>query len=324
MERDLELLENLSEKKTDLKNKKLTNKKFEFKLQGKNFFLTYPQCDMLREEAYNRLKEVCDIEFICVGQEHHQDGARHLHVFLTSRKKLTIRNQKFFDIGGYHGNYQTCRDSDDVMKYVTKDDLHPFRFGMYVGNKQSNVQKIAIQNKILLSKPLHELVDEGEVSLHNYTKLDNAIKSYNLAKIVVQDYQPRTCYWIWGATGIGKSRYVRTTYPGSHYSKPMNKWWDGYNQEKIILIDDFDLKGECLGHYLKIWADCYSFVGEVKGATIKPVFDTMIITSQYLPKDIWCQGNDSHKWDHELVKAVQRRFKLCTIHDGELEELDWE
>ena len=72
----------------------------------------------------------------------------------------------------------------------------------------------------------------------------------------------------------------------------MNKWWDGYENHKVILIDDFDLKGECLGHYMKIWADCYSFTAEVKGSTIKPIYDCFFVTSQYLPRDIWCQGND--------------------------------
>jgi len=316
---ELELIEN----KINKKSQKLTNKK-EFKLQGKNFFLTYPQCELTREQALECLQDIVDIQYACIGQELHIDGARHLHILVSSKKKLTVRNQKFFDLLGHHGNYQTARDSDDVRKYVMKEDLHPLEHGQYIGNNQSHVQKIAMENKILLSKPLHELVDTGEVSLHNYTKLSNAINQYKLDKVEVKDYQPRRCLWIYGDTGIGKSRYVRTTYPQLHYSKAMNKWWDGYKQETVVLIDDFDSMGACLGHYLKIWADCYSFNAEVKGATIVPVFDTLIITSQYLPKDIWATGQNNSKMDWELVKAIQRRFIKCTVEAGILIEMEWD
>jgi len=130
---------------------------------------------------------------------------------------------------------------------------------------------------------------------------------------------PKDCIWITGAPGIGKSRYVRDNFD-KVYLKPQNKWWDGYKQETVILLDDFDLGGHFLGHYLKIWGDCYPFNAEIKGSTCVPVYDKFFITSNYLPSDIFCQGNDISRHDPMIVEAITRRFKLMTVKDGVLIE----
>lgn len=286
------------------------------RMQGKNFFLTYPQCPLMKEEMASELSHKADIVYLLIARELHQDGQPHLHVLLSSKDKLRISNANFFDVLGYHGNYQTARKTDDVRQYIMKSDQDPYESGLYLSNKQSEVQKRAIDNKIVLETPLPKLVDQGIVSIYSYKLLRESKMLYTLDSIDVPEYMPKTCLWIYGSTGIGKSRYVRTNYPGQFYEKSMNKWWDGYTGQKIVLLDDFDKKGECMGHNLKIWADCYSFTAEVKGGTIKPYIDMFVITSQYTPKEIFCQGNDESKWDLELVYAIQRRFKLVTIGNG--------
>lgn len=289
-----------------------------FRLQGKNFFLTYPKCTLEKDVAMTLIKAKNETTYVAIASELHLDGTSHLHILICMKQKKNISNPLYFDLNTFHGNYQVARDSDDVLTYIKKSDKNLLESGSYVGNNPSKVQKIAIQNKLLLSKPLHELVDEGSLSLFNYKQIKESIDNYNLDKIKVPDYIPKECYWICGTTGIGKSRYIRDTYPSAVYFKPQNKWWDGFTGEKIVLIDDFDKSGACLGHYLKIWSDCYSFNAEIKGSTIKPVYDKFFITSQYRPSDIWCAGSDREKWDEEMKDAIERRFTICTIENGKL------
>jgi alkylated DNA nucleotide flippase Atl1 len=291
-----------------------------FRLAGKNLFLTYPRCELERKDLGELLLSKVGVDYMIVCRELHEDGFPHLHVLMTLKKKFETRSPTYFDVAGYHGNYQTARVSDDVREYITKYDTHPWEHGVYSGNNPSKVQKRAIENKLLLSKPLNELVDEGVVHLSQYKQYKEAIQSYKLDSIHVPEYMPKKAIWIFGATGIGKSRYVRDNFPGQAYFKPQNKWWDGYSGQSVVLIDDFDHHGACLGHYLKIWGDCYSFCAEVKGGTLRPVYDHLFITSQYLPRDIWCPGTDESKWDQEMRAAIERRFKIMTIEDGQLVE----
>lgn len=101
-------------------------------------------------------------------------------LLLTLKKKLNTTSNVFFDVAGYHGNYQIARATDDVREYIMKYDQHPYEHGLYTGNSQSRVQKRAAENKAILAKPLNELIDEGIVHISQYKQYKEAINSYRL------------------------------------------------------------------------------------------------------------------------------------------------
>lgn len=112
--------------------------------------------------------------------------------------------------------------------------------------------------------------------------------------------------WIWGPPGTGKSYWVRQNY-GSLYLKAQNKWWDGYDGEDCVLLDDLDT--EVLGHYLKIWADRYACTGETKGGTVNLRHKVFAVTSNYHPSTLFK--------DVVMYEAIERRF--CIVEKPTLD-----
>lgn len=107
--------------------------------------------------------------------------------------------------------------------------------------------------------------------------------------------------WYWGEPGTGKSFTARQEHPDA-FLKQQNKWWDGYEGQDAVILDDLD-KFNKLGHHLKIWTDRYSCSGEVKGATVNLSHKVFVVTSNYHPDDLWEE-------DHEMREAIKRRFKI--------------
>ncbi|OLY78805.1 Replication-associated protein [Smittium mucronatum] len=92
-----------------------------FRLSAKSFFLMYPNCPLTKQEVYDELmKKPFEMTKYIIAVESHEAGHPHVHVYLKSKNKLNVKSARYFDIGGYHGDYGTCESASTVSDYVIK------------------------------------------------------------------------------------------------------------------------------------------------------------------------------------------------------------
>jgi len=107
-----------------------------------------------------------------------------------------------------------------------------------------------------------------------------------------------------GKPGTGKTRWAWDNYPDL-YSKPEGQWWDGYTDQKTILLDDYygDMP---YSQFLKV-LDRYPLNLPVKGGFISAQYTTVIITSNLSVKH----------WGYPTLDAIKRRITEIKNLDDE-------
>lgn len=245
-----------------------------------------------------RIQEEKSFRYVIYGREVGQSGTPHLQgycCFSTLKSLQQVRS-----IVGMGAHCETAKGTaTQNIAYCSKEGNTFFK-----GDPPSSERKQAEDQRELWDNYVSD-AKQGE--------FDNIpsrifVQYYSTWKRVFKDYGTsppdlNTCcgIWIWGPPGVGKSFKCRADYPGA-FIKLRNKWWDGYQGQETVILDDFDKSLECLGGHLKIWADAYSFPAEIKGGVLQVRPRRIIITSNYSIGEIFSEGT--------LRAAIERRFTV--------------
>ena len=326
--------ERLQEELTQKKNKN------GFRFASNSFFLTYPQFDISPEEFFKKFQQQMltngkEIKMAVVSREDHKNSqGKHIHVYGKFGVRVDTRNSRYFDIEGHHPHVEPVKSPVQCIKYVAgytlkkmndKKDLHCFKIDLavFLYNKK-NHKSLNLEE---LCKKQISFVDWVDTNFNNVKSFNSIMKNVQLYwnfKSVHQFQNKRACFWIYGEPGIGKSYSILNRFCQDElYRKAAdNKWWDGYTDQRVVLIDDFDSKNYY--HEFKIWADQYLFKGEIKGGFVNCCYSVLFITSNYsikylFSKKKYVEGEEEIDEDDafstKLVAALERRFNIINADE---------
>jgi len=241
-------------------------------------------------------------KFICYGEEiAPTTGHKHLQGFCGLKNAKTVSSM----VKAYPGpHWESMRGRiEQNEKYCAKE-------GNY--HKWGDVPQFNVQNGLDEKERWEDIWTKAKAGQIESIEPMIRLKHYNTISRISSHYNPRPrrlhpdefkAYWIYGPTRTGKSKCVWDKYedhPDGFYIKSANnKWWDRYNGEGVVYLEDFPGDGKYLSYYIKTWVDVYPFHAEFKGGSRYARPHTIIVTSNFSLSAVF----ESTGEDYAAIKA---------------------
>lgn len=264
--------------------------------KSKGFCFTINNPTEVDDGELQNLKDTASVVYLVWGTEIGEEGTLHYQGFVRFKHATSFQRVKRL-LSRAHIEKQ-LGTSQQAAEYCKKDGIFqehgelPASAGSKTKEMWKNVITWAEEGKIEEIKDNYPHV----YFLHRPKILSLRKRESNIITELTHEW------WV-GPTGTGKSRRLWAEFP-DHYPKALNKWWDGYDNEEVVAIEEMTpAAGQFLAHYLKIWADRYPFSPEIKGGQLKKIRPKkLIVLSNYTIDECFENNQDS--------LPLKRRFKV--------------
>jgi len=205
--------------------------------------------------------------------------------------------QTMLDCKDAHMEISKAIHADKASNYCMKIDTRisePKVFGKLDKSPGKRTDLLAVGQLIKDGTTAEKIFDQCPDTFIRYHR--GIAKAIELKDKQIEDRNVRVEVF-WGKSGSGKSKRAREDNPGAYWKSP-GPWWDRYEGNACVILDDFSDKQMSREEFLRT-TDRYPYILPVKGGTCYMKAIKIVITSNYDPKK-WYGGDD----------AVLRRLTL--------------
>lgn len=238
-----------------------------------------------------------EIKYVIYGKEIGESGTQHLQGYVEFKNPVELKNLKKIN---KRAHWEIRRgNQEQAIEYCKKDGKWTEKGIKGEQGKRNDLKQV--YNKIKEGKKITEIIDENpEV----YLKYNRGIEKIKNSISKPRDVNnPPNVIWICGESGIGKTKWVYDNYKDI-YNKDCSKWWDNYEQNECILIDDFEIWHD-YRDLLKV-LDRYPYQGQIKGGYVNVNSPNIVITSEYEPKELW-HGSKQLQIERRISKMINMK-----------------
>lgn len=162
---------------------------------------------------------------------------------------------------GRRGTHKQCVD------YCTKIDTRVENTNPFIWTNVTQDNEETKSNKFDNLKDLikngGKAIDVAEVNFTAFLRYHKGLQLYETSTISARDFKSLVIV-IYGPTGTGKSSYIKKAFPTAYW-KPKSTWWDEYQQNEVVAIDEF--YGWLPYDYMLRLLDRYPLLVECKGGS---------------------------------------------------------
>lgn len=243
------------------------------------------------------------VRYAIYQREAGENGTPHFQGYIELAKPQRLSFMKKMIPGAHFETRKGTRDQarDYCRKAESRldPDANPTEFGTWeAGAQGSRTDLLEVKRKIDEGATILTIAEEHFSSFIRY---ERGFRAYKRAKTPKRTTKT-TVDLYYGAPGVGKTWRANEEEPDAYW-KNATKWWDGYEGQEAVIIDDFH--GGIQWTELKHILDAYDASVEYKGGTLRFTSRRVIITSNDGPGD-WYKRESIRSGLDALYRRIDR------------------
>ncbi len=233
------------------------------------------------EEYLDALKKHPDIRYAVLQLEEGDEGTRHFQAYLEFNKQKTLFALKVLEPRGHWEARKGTREQ--ARAYCMKEESRiegPWELGDWAkGGKGARVDLIKACATVK-ERGLHALALEDPSV---YVKYSRGFEKLSFELRGKRANPPRVILH-YGPTGAFKTGLVLHRHPDAYKKPAGTRWFDGYKDQKVLLLDDFAgaSSGFRLDYTLQL-LDRYDIDVEMKGGHVRLMAEYIYVTTNIHP-----------------------------------------